>query len=88
MSIGGNDYDINTDSYELGYNYYITDNSYSGYAGYFKSLINACKIPLDFISSKITLFFDKLPPLIQYSIISGLFILIVIGLIKFLTGGK
>lgn len=88
LSIGGNNYDINTDSYELGYNYYINDTTYSGYAGYFKSLINACKIPLDFISSKITLFFDKLPPLIQYSIISGVFILIVIGLIKFLTGGK
>lgn len=88
INIGGIDININTDSYEEIYLNDINSNNYSGFVGYIQQLLKTCSTPITFITSKFTLLFQSLPLNLQYLIIGLISLGFLIGIIKFLTGGK
>lgn len=88
IDINGTDYDINTDAYENAFYNNVNNNSYSGFIGYFKTMLSRLSYPILFINSKITLLFNSLPQDLQFFIIGIISLGFLLGLIKFLTGGK
>ena len=88
ININGTDYDVCTDDFENQYLDNINSNNYSGFIGYFKTMLQRLSVPIIFINSKISLLFSKLPQDIQYMIIGLVAFGFLIGLIRFLTGGK
>lgn len=88
ININGTDYNVSTDDFENKYLNDINSNNYSGFIGYFKTMLQRLSVPIIFINSKISLLFSKLPQDIQYMIIGLVAFGFLIGLIRFLTGGK